>query len=207
MDLDVLVHNVDVSLTVPGLFGGLLVFRRQHDALRLVRGVGDTGQQQNTEDQWRDPPVRSPSVRVGLIHESISVRFIVSRLPSYSLSAPYNGRVRYLAVDPGGRRMGLAVGDDTTGVVSPLEIVEYPGAAAGARLIADTAARAGAVTVVIGLPTLEDGSVASAGRRTDRVAEELRALGVDVALQSEFLTTNEARRRARMAGRSPRLPG
>ena len=102
--------------------------------------------------------------------------------------------------------MGLAVGDDTTGVVSPLEIVEYPGAAAGARLIADAAARAGAVTVVIGLPTLDDGSVASGGRRTDRVAEELRALGVDVVLQSEFLTTNEARRRARMAGRSPRLP-
>ena len=102
--------------------------------------------------------------------------------------------------------MGLAIGDDATGVVSPLEIVEYPGAAAAARLVADAAAGAGAVTVVIGLPTLEDGSVASWGRRTERLAEELRALGIEVALQSEFLTTNEARRRARMAGRPPRRP-
>ncbi len=102
--------------------------------------------------------------------------------------------------------MGLAIGDDVTGVVSPLEIVEYPGAAAAARLLANAAAGAGAVTVVIGLPTLEDGSVASGGRRTERLAEELRALGIEVALQSEFLTTNEARRRARMAGRPPRRP-
>lgn len=102
--------------------------------------------------------------------------------------------------------MGLAIGDDATGVVSPLEIVKYPGAAAAAGVIADKAAEVGAAAVVIGLPTLEDGSVAPAGRRTERIAEELRALGVDVALQGEFLTTNEARRRARSAGRAPRQP-
>lgn len=102
--------------------------------------------------------------------------------------------------------MGLAVGDDATGVVSPLEILRYPGVKAAAEVIADTAARVGAGAVVVGLPTLEDGSATPAGRRTDRLAEELRALGLDVALQSEFLTTNEARRRARSAGRSPRQP-
>lgn len=102
--------------------------------------------------------------------------------------------------------MGLAIGDDATGVVSPLEIVKYPGAAAAAGVLAGRAAEVGAVAVVIGLPTLEDGSVAPAGRRTERIAEELRALGIDVALQSEFLTTNEARRRARSAGRAPRQP-
>lgn len=102
--------------------------------------------------------------------------------------------------------MGLAIGDDATGVVSPLEIVKYPGASAAAAVIAGKATDVGATVVVIGLPTLEDGSVAPAGRRTERIAEELRALGVDVALQSEFLTTNEARRRARSAGRAHRKP-
>ena len=102
--------------------------------------------------------------------------------------------------------MGLAIGDDASGVVSPMKIVMYSGAAAAARLIADEAARSGADTVVVGLPILEDGTVASAGRRTHRLADELRALGVEVALQSEFLSTNEARRRARMAGRAPRQP-
>ena len=102
--------------------------------------------------------------------------------------------------------MGLAIGDDVTGVASPLEVVEYRGAVAAAQLIADTAADAGAGTVVLGLPTLEDGTIGPAARRSHRLAEEIQNLGVEVVLQGEFLSTNEARRRARMAGRSPRQP-
>jgi putative Holliday junction resolvase len=112
--------------------------------------------------------------------------------------------VRYLGVDPGGKRVGLAVGDDTTGVVSPLEIIPYQGVERAAQKIADFAAKVGAVRVVLGLPTLEDGSRGSASRRTERLAEALASLGVDIALQSEFLSTNEARRRARAAGRRSR---
>lgn len=102
--------------------------------------------------------------------------------------------------------MGLAIGDDTTGVASPLEVVDYPGVAGAARLIAEAAAEAGADSVVVGLPTLEDGTETPAGRRTQRLAEELQILGIAVILQGEFLSTNEARRRARMAGRAARQP-
>jgi len=102
--------------------------------------------------------------------------------------------------------MGLAVGDDTTGVTSPLEIVPYSGVDRAAQQIVTVAAMVGAARVVLGLPTLEDGSRGPASRRTDRLAEALEALGVEVALQSEFLSTDEARRRARAAGRSPRQP-
>ncbi len=109
--------------------------------------------------------------------------------------------MRYLGVDPGGRRIGLAVGDDSTGVVSPLEIVAYDGVAAAAQLIADAAKRIAAGCVVVGLPTLADGSTGSAARRSHLLAEHLRTMGVEVQLQSEFLTTDEARRRAREAGR------
>ncbi len=109
--------------------------------------------------------------------------------------------MRYLGVDPGGRRIGLAVGDDSTGVVSPLEVVVYEGVAAAAQLIADAARRMAAGCVVVGLPTLADGSTGSAARRSHLLAEHLRTMGVEVVLQSEFLTTNEARRRAREAGR------
>jgi len=96
--------------------------------------------------------------------------------------------------------MGLAVGDDLTGVVSPLEIVAYGGAKAAARHLADTAARLGAERIVLGLPAGADGASGAAGRRTEALAAELRALGLEVALQREFLSTNEARRRARSAG-------
>ena len=109
--------------------------------------------------------------------------------------------MRYLGIDPGGRRIGLAVGDDNTGVVSPLEVVAYDGVAAAAKLIADAAQRLAADCVVVGLPTLADGSTGPAARRSHLLAEHLRTLGVEVALQSEFLSTDEARRRARAAGR------
>ena len=97
--------------------------------------------------------------------------------------------------------MGLAVGDDRTGVVSPLEVVAYGGVAAAAQLIAETAAQMGADLIVLGLPTLADGSTGPASRRSLQLADELRNLGVEVALQGEFLTTDEARRRARAVGR------
>ena len=102
--------------------------------------------------------------------------------------------------------MGLAVGDDITGVASPLEILPYAGVDRAAQQIANLASKIGAARVVLGLPTLEDGSRGPASRRTDRLAEALEALDVEVALQSEFLTTDEARRRARAAGRPSRQP-
>ena len=102
--------------------------------------------------------------------------------------------------------MGLAVGDGATGVTSPLEIVPYEGVERAAQQIAALASKVGATRVVIGLPTLEDGSRGPASRRTDRIVEALEALGVEVATQSEFLSTNEARQRALAAGRPPRQP-
>ena len=102
--------------------------------------------------------------------------------------------------------MGLAVGDDTTGVTSPLEIVPYEGVERAAQQIAALASKVGALRVVIGLPSLEDGSRGPASRRTERIVESLEALGVEVATQSEFLSTDEARRRAHAAGRHPRQP-
>ncbi len=98
------------------------------------------------------------------------------------------------------------MGDDQTGFVAPLEVVASEGTAAVAGLIADTALRVGASLVVIGLPTLADGSSGPAARRSEVLAQKVRELGVAVALQSEYLTTNEARRRARSAGRPAGRP-
>lgn len=108
--------------------------------------------------------------------------------------------MRYLGVDPGGKRLGLAVADDSTGVVAPLEVVAYRGAAAAAGLIAAAARRLGADHVVVGLPQLADGSDSPACRRSRAIAEEVTKLGLEVALQPELLSSREARRRAREAG-------
>ncbi len=111
--------------------------------------------------------------------------------------------MRYLGVDPGGKRLGLAVGDAATGVASPLEVIPYRGVKAAAAAIAGAARRLGARAVVIGLPTAADGSRTPACRRSEALAEAVRVLGLPVHLQPEHLTTREARARAREAGLGP----
>lgn len=117
-----------------------------------------------------------------------------------TLSATYNESMRYLGVDPGGRRVGLAVGDDLTGIVTPLAVVACRGAAAAAEAIRSAARAHDASCVVVGLPTSADGQPTPACRRSTLLATELRQLGFAVVLQPEFLSTDEAKRRARELG-------
>lgn len=109
--------------------------------------------------------------------------------------------MRVLAVDPGGRRLGLALGDDAGGIVTPLEVVSVRDRAAAVRRVADAAAAHRVEVVVIGLPTDADGSETPACARSHGLADGLRSLGLEVALQPELLTSDEARRRAAAAGR------
>ena len=102
--------------------------------------------------------------------------------------------------------MGLAVGDDHTGVVSPLKVVPYDGVDRAVSRIIKTASDIGAERIVLGLPSLADGSSGASARRSEQLAEALEARGVDVTLHGEYLSTNEARRRARAGGRDPRRP-
>jgi putative Holliday junction resolvase len=108
--------------------------------------------------------------------------------------------MRFLGVDPGGKRLGLAVGDDRTGIVTPLAVVAYRGVAAAAETIEAEARRHDADCIVVGLPTRADGSETPACRRSRALAEALSSAGLAVELQPEYLSSNEARRRAREAG-------
>ncbi len=102
--------------------------------------------------------------------------------------------------------MGLAVGDDETGVVSPHAVVETHGPTAAAEIIANAARQVGATRIVVGVPTRADGSPGPAARRSELLAQSLGELGIEVALQPEYLSTNEARRRARSIGRPQNRP-
>jgi putative Holliday junction resolvase len=117
------------------------------------------------------------------------------------IGAPYNGLVRWLGVDPGGKRLGLAVGDEFTAAASPVDVVAYPGCGAAAELIAAAVEDHAAAGAVVGLPTDADGEETPACARSHALADALDQLGVAVHLQSEYLSSNEARRRARLAGR------
>ncbi|MCC6321417.1 MAG: Holliday junction resolvase RuvX [Phycisphaerales bacterium] len=83
---------------------------------------------------------------------------------------------RYLAIDLGDKRTGLAVGDDFTAVVAPLTVLEVPIAERAGEALLDTLARAVAdqfstsspAELVIGLPLNMDGTE---GRRAKLVRE------------------------------------
>lgn len=114
--------------------------------------------------------------------------------------------MRVLGVDPGGQRLGLAVADVASGIVTPLEVAVYHGVRAAAAVIAEAATRQGAARVVVGLPTSADGDETPACRRSHALAAAITELGLAVELQPEYLTSDEARRRAREAGRPAGRP-
>lgn len=114
--------------------------------------------------------------------------------------------MRFLGIDPGGKRLGLALGDDVTGLVSPLQVAPYTSCDQAARDIVEAMGTYGAQAVVIGLPTDIDGSETPGCARTHALVDALGALGIEAAVQAEYLTTNEARRRARSSGRRSSQP-
>lgn len=103
--------------------------------------------------------------------------------------------MRYLAIDLGDKRTGLAVGDDETDIVSPLEVIKEP-IDPPHRLI-DRIKKAideqGADAVVLGLPLHMDGSEGDRAKKTRAVGEILIAqLGLPIHYEDERLTSAAA---------------
>ncbi len=105
---------------------------------------------------------------------------------------------RYLAIDLGDKRTGLAIGDDETGAVFPLEVIEAPMAEGppGERLLAAIARAAAdhrAAALVVGLPLNMDGTE---GPRAKLVrafaARAAQRTGAATHFQDERLTSAAA---------------
>jgi len=117
--------------------------------------------------------------------------------------------LRYLCVDLGDKRTGLALGDDVTRLVSPLPTIEVPiSIADGAALLEALAraveeqvgvARAGTKTpsrhaaLIFGLPLNMDGTENPRTRIVRAFATRLGGrVGLEVKFQDERLTTVDA---------------
>lgn len=106
--------------------------------------------------------------------------------------------LRYLALDVGDKRTGLAIGDDELRLAVPLDVIELPlaGADGGARLIDTLVQRLraeGAGAVVIGLPLNMDGTEGPQARKVRALGDQLIARAAIAAhYQDERLTTDEA---------------
>lgn len=105
--------------------------------------------------------------------------------------------VRWLAVDTGEARVGLAICDPDERVAVPLEIVPANAAFPAIRAIVK---REGVEGIVVGLPVTMGGHEGEAVRMARRLGERLaRHLDLPVEYEDERLTSFEAER---LAGRA-----
>ncbi len=115
--------------------------------------------------------------------------------------------MRFLAIDLGSRRTGLAVGDDETGLASPAGILTMPRGRPerliGAICAALESHRPDAL--VIGLPLNMDGTESPGARKARSIADELRQRSdLPVHFQDERLTTFAADQHMANTGRTRR---
>ena len=103
--------------------------------------------------------------------------------------------MRILAVDPGSKRVGLALSDPSGTIASALvTVAAQPYATLAARLAA-IAAEQEAARVIVGLPRRLDGSRGPEAAAAEKLAAEIRAAtGLPVETVDERLTTAMAER-------------
>ncbi len=114
--------------------------------------------------------------------------------------------VRYLGVDLGTKRIGLALSEPEGGVVSPLAVIQANvSMKRNAEAIIDVADEYDARAIVIGLPLNMDGSEGPQARLSKQLAEAIRTVAagrgssapLEVHLHDERLTSHAADERLR----------
>lgn len=113
-------------------------------------------------------------------------------------------RGRWMGIDYGTRKVGIALSDPEDRVAVPWGAVRRRDDRSVARLIARLAENEGVTTLVVGEPRRLDGSRGEAARRTAAFAERLgRLTGLPVESVDESLTSVEAEHRLRDSGTDP----
>jgi len=114
--------------------------------------------------------------------------------------------MRILAIDPGEKRLGIAISDPTGTIANPLTVIKHVARPVDAATIASLAQEHGAGLIIVGQALDDEGEPTVQSRRAVRLAEEIRLQsGLPVQLWDESGST-QAARQARMAmGVSRRL--
>jgi len=111
--------------------------------------------------------------------------------------------MRYLGIDVGRARIGVALADGLLRTARPLSVVERRGDVPDLAVIAEVAAEYEVTQAVVGLPLNMDGTEGASAAFARRFAAKLgEALAIPVVLQDERLSTFEAESRLRERGLS-----
>ncbi len=116
--------------------------------------------------------------------------------------------MRWLAVDPGDKHIGVAVSDATGLIARPLATLRHQSYFNSAEQIVALAVAQNVEGIVVGLPLDEEGEVGLQARKAGRLAEAIRArTSLTVILHDESLSSRIARARRRAArGKKRRAP-
>lgn len=102
---------------------------------------------------------------------------------------------RVLALDVGGRRIGVAVSDPLRILARSVGVVEYKSTAEGVAAVVDLVREWDVSTIVVGDPRSMDGTIGQQAREVEAFVAELeQALRVSVVLWDERLSTVSAAR-------------
>lgn len=114
--------------------------------------------------------------------------------------------MRYLGIDFGEKRIGIAVCDDADGICLPLTTLSRSSDRSAIQDILHIGHEQEVVGFVIGDPVLLDGTIGSAAKRVRSFAAKLESEGgLPVYRVGETLTSREAEERLRAGGASRKL--
>lgn len=101
--------------------------------------------------------------------------------------------MKFLGVDYGDKRIGLAVSDPEGKVAMPHSVVSVEGANAQVERVAEVARACGAHAIVVGRPVGLSGEAGPAEKKVNRFAGRLSSRSLRVVLWDERFTTHGAR--------------
>lgn len=109
--------------------------------------------------------------------------------------------MRYLAIDLGDKRTGVAIGDDASGIATPLEVITTGSETELLVQLGRLIQREAPDALVVGWPLNMDGSAGPAALKCKAFADRLGVLtGVAVHLHDERLTSAQADEHMAMSG-------
>jgi putative Holliday junction resolvase len=101
---------------------------------------------------------------------------------------------RILAVDPGEKRLGIALSDPTGTIAGPLTVIQHVSRVIDAAAIAQLAGENGAVRIIVGMALGPDGEMTPNARHAAHLAETIREqTSLPVELWDESGSTQAAR--------------
>lgn len=102
--------------------------------------------------------------------------------------------MRVLAIDPGSKRLGIAISDPTRTIARPLKVIQHVSRQSDASQIAELASEQEVSLIIVGQSLDDNGEPTFEGRRAVRLAAAIRTqTEIPVELWDEYFSTQKAR--------------